>query len=109
ADLLGVHGLVGLEIVQRPAGAPRPGTQRAPVVGHARLALVVQTDDPARQAAAVVGLDAVGNDDCVPPAFAEHLVLPGCTAAAGGWAEPTPAEAELHDDRHRPLHVGRRR
>ena len=39
ADLFRVHGLVGLEIVQRAAGAPGPGTQCAPVVHACAAAL----------------------------------------------------------------------
>ena len=61
-DALGVDGLVGLEVIERAARAPRPGAQRAPVVRLARLALVRQADDALRQPAAVVGLDA-GRDE----------------------------------------------
>ena len=35
ADLLRVDGLVGFEVVEAARGAPRPGAQRAPVVGLA--------------------------------------------------------------------------
>src|SRR5271166_1517995 len=45
ADLAGVDGFVGLEIVERATGSPSPGTQRSPVVKLARLALVAQADD----------------------------------------------------------------
>ena len=45
ADLLGVDGFVGLEIVEGAAGSPGPGPQRAPVVELAGLALVAQADD----------------------------------------------------------------
>ena len=61
ADLPGVHGLVGFEIIERAAGAPGPGAQRAPIVGLARLAFVAQADDALRQARAVVGLNAAGD------------------------------------------------
>src|SRR5439155_973052 len=44
-DLLSVHGFVRLEVVERPAGPPRPGAERAPIVELARLALVAQADD----------------------------------------------------------------
>ena len=71
ADLFGVHGLVGLEIIERAAGAPGPGAQRAPIVRLARLALVDQTDDALRQTRAVVGLDAAG----------------------GQWRSPSPSRA----------------
>src|SRR5262249_26298897 len=63
ADPFGVHRLVGLEVIQRPAGAPRPRPQRSPVVNLARLALVAQADDTARQARATVGLDAAWHED----------------------------------------------
>src|SRR2546423_156653 len=49
ADLLRVHGFIRLEVVERPAGAPRPGPERAPIVELARLALVAQPDDAAGQ------------------------------------------------------------
>src|SRR5213078_1879139 len=81
ADLLRVHRLVGLEVIEGTAGAPGPGPQRAPVVRLAGLALVAQADDAAGQAGAVVGLDTVGHDDRIPPAFGEHLLLPARPAA----------------------------
>ncbi len=48
ADLLGVYRLVGLEIIQGAASAPRPGPQRTPIVHLPRLAFVAQADDAAR-------------------------------------------------------------
>src|SRR5207248_1206543 len=102
ADAPGVHGLVGLEIVEGAAGAPGPGPQRPPVVRLPRPALVAQADDAARQARAVVGLDAVGDDDGVAPALGEDLLLPGraggaAAAARRAEAAATESEAELHD------------
>ena len=55
---LGVHGGIGLEVIEPARRAPGPGAQRAPVVRLARLALVDQADDAFGQAGAVVGLDA---------------------------------------------------
>ena len=82
ADLLGVDGLVGLEVVEGAARAPGPGAQRAPVLRLAGLPLVAQADDPLGQPRAVVGLDAVRDDDRVAPPLGEHLLLPRRAAAA---------------------------
>ena len=87
-DLLRVHGLVGLEVVERAARAPRPGAQRAPVVRLARLALVAQADDALRQPRAVVGLDAVGDEDRVAPALRQHLLLPASARSAAPVRAP---------------------
>ena len=83
ADLFGVHGLVGFEIIERAAGAPGPGAQRAPIVGLARLAFVDQADDALRQTGAVVGLNAGGDEVGVAPAFGENLLLPAWDRWAG--------------------------
>src|SRR5207302_1888726 len=102
ADALGVDDLVGLEIIQGAAGAPGPSSQRAPIVGLPRLALVAQADDAARQAGTVVGLTAVGDNDRVAPALGKDLLLPARPAAAARWgAEAAAAETEFHDHRHR--------
>ncbi len=77
ADLLGVDRLVGLKVVERAAGAPRPRPERAPVVQLSRLPLVEQADDAARQPGAVVGLDAGRDEDGVAPALRQQLLLPG--------------------------------
>src|SRR5262245_26065990 len=69
ANMPGVHRFVGLEIIERATRAPRPGAQRSPVVGVARLAFVAQADDALRQTRAVVGLNAGRNDDGVAPAL----------------------------------------
>ncbi len=58
ADLFGIDGFVGLEVIERAARAPGPGAKGAPIVGLARLALVHEADDALRQAGAVVGLNA---------------------------------------------------
>src|SRR5204862_2719960 len=76
-DLLRVHRLVGLEVVERPARAPRPGAQRPPVVRLARLALVAQADDALGEARAVVGLDAARVDDRKAPALCQRELSPG--------------------------------
>ena len=73
ADLLGVHGFVGFQIIQAARRAPGPGAQRAPVVRLARLAFVDQADDALGQARAVVGLDAAGIDGGVAPAGGDQL------------------------------------
>src|SRR5205823_11820431 len=107
-DATGIHGLIGLEVIQGAAGTPGPGAQDTPIVELARLALVDQADDALVQTGAVVGLNAAGVEDGVAPALGQNLLLPGgtrgCrrerptrTAPAGGEA----AEAELHDHRHR--------
>ena len=70
ADVLGVHGLVGFEIIHGAVGAPRPGAQRAPIVGFARLALVDQTDNALPQTRAVVGLNAAGFNSAKPQPLA---------------------------------------
>ena len=66
--------LVGLEIVETARRAPRPRAQRAPVVGLAGLALVDEADDAARQARAVVGLNAAGVERRVAPAVGDQLL-----------------------------------
>ena len=81
ADMLGIHGLVGFEIIQAARGAPGPGAQGAPVVGFAGLALVHQTDDALGQAGAVVGLNAAGVDGGVTPAVGDQLLRGGRIAA----------------------------
>src|SRR5262249_35809468 len=77
-----------------------------PVVNLTGLPFVAQANDAAGQAAAVVGLNAVGNDDGVTPTLRQNLFLPIRSAAtAGRRAESASAKANLHDDRHRSLRV----
>src|SRR5579871_1592989 len=45
ADLFGIDGFVGFEVIESAAGAPGPGAQCAPVFGLAVLAFVAQTDN----------------------------------------------------------------
>src|SRR5262245_33713734 len=59
---------IGLEVIDQATHAPGPRTQRAPVVGTARLPLVAQADDALAQSVAVA-LDAVGVDRAVAPAL----------------------------------------
>ena len=87
ADLLGVDGLVGLEIVEAARGAPGPGAQRAPVVGLARLAFVDEADDALGEAGAVVGLDAGGVDGDETPAGGDELL--GGGRIGGDWGSGT--------------------
>src|SRR5262249_36841593 len=105
AELLGVHCLVSLEVIEGAAGAPGPGAQCPPIRRFARLALVAQADDAPGEARAVVRLNAVRGDDGVAPALIENLALPAAGAPGPPAAE---AEAKLHDHRHRALGVGGR-
>src|SRR5882724_9033821 len=81
ADFFGIHGFIGKEIIQRAAGAPRPGAECAPVIRLAVLAFVHQPDDALCQSRPIVCLDTVGNENGIAPAFRENLLLPGW----GGW------------------------
>src|SRR5262249_36639814 len=119
ANVLRVHGLVGLEIVEGPAGPPRPRAQRPPAVRLAGLALVAKADAAGRQTLVVavfaeppagVRLDAGGGNDGESPAFFQHLLLPVRRALDARWSLwPLQGDAfagpknepELHDDRHR--------
>src|SRR5580765_984630 len=71
ADFPGVDGAIRLEIVEAARGTPGPRPQRAPVVVLAMLAAIDQTDDPAGQARAVVGLDAAWIDGGITPAVSD--------------------------------------
>src|SRR5215472_13911753 len=75
-DLLGVNGFVRFKIIECATGGPGPSAQRAPIVDLARLALVHKADDALRQALAVIGLDAGGNEDGIAPSFGNQLLLP---------------------------------
>src|SRR5439155_25149228 len=83
AESLGVHGFIGLKLIQSAAGAPGPSPQGAPIVQLAWLALVDQTDDALRQALAVVRLHAAGRQAGVAPTFRQNLLLP---TGSGGWS-----------------------
>ena len=84
------HMRIAAQEIHRAAGAPGPGTQRAPIIHLARLALVHQADDALGQACAVVGLDAAGIEDGIAPSQRQDLRPPvrACglmrTASAGG-------------------------
>src|SRR4029453_2529387 len=84
ADLLGIHGLVRLEVIEGATGTPRPGAQCPPVVHLAWLPLVAQADDAFGQPGTVVGLNAIGEEDGITPALGEHLLLPGRAGGGGG-------------------------
>ena len=73
ADMLGVDGGVGFEVVEAAARAPGPGAQRAPVVGLARLAVIDQADDAARKSRSVVGLHAGRIEEHKAPAVGDEL------------------------------------
>ena len=80
---LAIHGLVGFKIVDGAADAPRPGSQCAPILRFARLALVAQANDAQVKPRSGVGLDAAGVESGVAPAPGENLLLPG---GSGGTA-----------------------
>src|SRR6185503_2846964 len=77
SDLLRVHSLVGLEIIQRTTRAPSPRAQRAPVLRLTGPALVAEADDALRKTRTSVLLHAVRADDGVAPTLRENLLLPG--------------------------------
>ena len=60
-DPFGVHRFVGLEIIQRAACTPSPGTQSSPIVYLPRLPPVDQTDDALCQSRAIISLNAGGH------------------------------------------------
>jgi hypothetical protein len=60
ADLFGIHGSVGFEVVEDAAAAPGPSANSSPVVGLAGLAFVDEADDALGEAGSVVGLMLVG-------------------------------------------------
>ncbi len=115
ADVLRVHGLVGLEVVERAARAPRPRAERSPVVRLARLTLVDEADDAFRQPRSAVGLDARGIEHGVAPALRDELFLPGRSIGSGAGRTRREAEArretEAELDHHgdRPGRLRRRR
>src|SRR5579872_872153 len=82
ADHFCVHSFVRLEIIQRPAGAPGPCPQRAPIIRLAGLAFIDQADDTLCQTGAVIGLNAAGADRRVAPSLCENLLLPCGTGRA---------------------------
>src|SRR5262245_40383781 len=74
-DLLGIDRLIGLEIVDRPADAPGPGADRAPLVRRGlRLAFLErQADDALRPLLRAVGLNIGVAERRIAPAAAEDL------------------------------------
>src|SRR5215469_16357704 len=85
-NVRGVDRMIGLEVIDGPACAPRPCAQRAPIVDGARLSFIDQTDDALGEAGAVIGLDAGGVEYGVAPALCENLLLPRRTEIVGGPA-----------------------
>src|SRR5580692_1777726 len=69
ADLFRVDRFVGLKVVERPARAPGPGTQRAPVIRLAKLAFVTESDDAFFQTSSVVRLHRRRNQLGITPAL----------------------------------------
>src|SRR5262249_21741796 len=76
ADLFGVDLFCRFEEIERSAGAPGPGTQRAPVIGFTRLSFVAEPNDSFGQTRSVIGLVAGRHKDGIAPAFSEKLLLP---------------------------------
>ena len=76
SDLLRVDCLVGFEIIQSAARAPRPCTQHAPVVEFPRLPFVHKADNAASEPGAVVFLHAVRADHRVAPAARKNVLMP---------------------------------
>src|SRR5690606_23118224 len=66
-----------LQRVERARGAPRPGPERAPLLGRAALAAIGQADDTGREPRAVVGLDAARAQGEITPARRDELLLGG--------------------------------
>src|SRR5688572_11863838 len=86
-------------MVEQARCAPGPGTQRAPVIGFARLTLVDEANDALREAGAVVRLDRAGRENGIRPAARDDLFLPRRRRRRG----EAPAELEwkeLDDDGH---------
>src|SRR4029078_3748806 len=81
ADGLRADRAIALEIVERARCAPRPRAKSAPVVRVARLSVVHQTDDAARESGAVVGLDADWIEKRETPAVGDELIGGGRVAS----------------------------
>src|SRR5205823_7825154 len=77
SDALRIDRFVALKIIQRAARTPGPRTKRAPFVGFARLTFVDQSDNALRETLSVIGLNAVGRELRIAPAFGEKLLSPG--------------------------------
>src|SRR5262252_4410498 len=80
-DLPGINRLVRFKIVQRSAGAPRPGAQCAPVIYLPRLAPIREANYSLRQPGAVVRLNRNRDHTRITPTLGQDLLLPGGT----GW------------------------
>src|SRR5262249_32822649 len=65
ANVLRIHSFVRLQIIESARGAPRPRTQRAPVIGLASLPFVGQSNDSLGEACPIVSLNAQRVDVCV--------------------------------------------
>ena len=73
ADVLGVDGGVGFEVIESASGAPGPGTERAPVLGLARAAVIDEPDDAAAKTGSVIGLHTGGVEEDKAPAVGDEL------------------------------------
>jgi hypothetical protein len=124
-DTFAVDGAVGLEVVEPARGSPRPGAERAPIVGMARLAAIDEADDALGEARAVIGLDAGGRDTRIAPTGGDEEIDRRRAAGhgsffrsgrgrAGRWRNRAGAEHHQdgdgrlrrggHDDGHADIH-----
>ena len=95
-DARRVDRRVRLEVVEHFAHTPAPRGQHAPVVERTRPTLVDQADDAARQALAVVGLNAAGRDAREAPTPARQ----SAPARGAAGADP-PVHLRREPPRHR--------
>ena len=73
ADMVCIDCRVGLQVVECSPGSPSPGTQRAPILRLARLAVIGEADDTAGQSGAVIGLNAGRIEQREAPAIGDQL------------------------------------
>ena len=66
---------VSLEIIEAASGTPSPGSEGAPVVRLARLALVDEADDTAGKTGTVISLDTAGIYHRIAPSGSEELLV----------------------------------
>ena len=75
ADSPGIDRRFRFQVIERPRGTPRPGSERSPIVRFAGLAEVRQPDDSTSQPGPVVGLDAGWIQDRIAPAGLRQNLL----------------------------------
>ena len=79
--MLRIELRIGLDVIERAAGAPGPCAQDAPIVGLAQLAFRRDADHALAQPRAIVGLDAVGREKRDRPAIGDQLISAGGSPA----------------------------